>query len=329
MTKDDVLALLWGQDDFVSGQMLAARLGVSRAAVWKAVEQLRAQGYPIRSLPNRGYRLSGDCDVLSAAGIAKYLRRAGLSVETRDCVTSTNALVRALAEQGAPEGTALIAARQTAGRGRRGREFFSPPGTGLYLSLLLRPRAAFSRVTALTAMAAAATAEAVEALSGRAVQIKWVNDLLMDGRKICGILTEAGVDWESGEVTWAVVGVGIDLRTPEGGFPPELRDVAGAAFDGLDVPDLRCRLAAAVLDGLMDGYGRLGDRRIWQDYCRRCVVPGRAVRILLPGREPVPAQALAVNEDFSLSVRLSDGTEQRLSAGEVSLRLDEKNGGSC
>ena len=322
MTKDDVLTLLWeAPGRYLSGQELAGRLGVSRAAVWKAVEQLRDEGHRIESAPRRGYLLSPEGDALSAAGVRRYLRHTGLSVTVEPQVTSTNAILKALAEQGAPEGTALVAASQTEGRGRRGRSFFSPEDTGLYLSLLLRPKSDGFAPAAVTAMAAVAAAEAIEDLSGRPTGIKWVNDVLMEGKKVCGILTEAGMDWESGEVNYAVVGLGFNLFTPPGGFPGELHAVAGAAFDGLSVPSLRCRLAAAVLDGLLDGYARLGDHRCWEAYRARSVAPGRPVRILLPGREPEPATALDVEEDFSLSVRLTDGTVKRLSAGEISIRL--------
>lgn len=319
MTKDDVLPLLWesgGQS--LSGQEIARRLGVSRTAVWKAVEQLRREGYRIESATNRGYRLSPESDGLSPAGIERYLRHRELRLRTEECVTSTNTVLKELAAGGEAEGLALIAGRQTGGRGRRGRSFYSPADTGLYLSLLLRPRMGAEQSAMLTAVAAVAVAEAVESLSGRPAQIKWVNDVLIDGEKICGILTEAGVDWESGAVDYAVIGVGVNLRTPEGGFPEELRGAAGAVFDGRGIPDLRCRLAAAVLDGLMDGYEHPGE--CFEAYRARCVVPGKEIRILRPGQEPVRALALDVDEEFALLVRYEDGTIGRLQAGEVSVR---------
>lgn len=319
MTKDDVLSLL--SENSLSGQEIAKKLGVSRAAVWKAVEQLRREGYRIESATNRGYRLAPDSDGLSAAGIERYLRHRELRVRTEECVPSTNTLVKELAAAGEAEGFALVAGRQTAGRGRRGRSFYSPADTGLYLSLLLRPRMSAEQSAGLTAMAAVAVAEAVERLSGRKAQIKWVNDVLLDGKKICGILTEAGVDWESGEVDYAVVGVGINLRTPEGGFPRELPE-AGAAFDGCAVPDLRCRLAAAVLDGLMDGRERPGE--CLEAYRARCIVPGREIAVLRPGQEPLRALALEVDEGFALRVRYEDGSEGRLQAGEVSIRTGKE-----
>ena len=319
MTKDAVLELL-RTDGSVSGQEIAARLGVSRTAVWKAVEQLRGEGYQIESASNRGYRLAEGGDVLTAAGIAKYLRHKELRVQVEPCVTSTNAMLKAMAEEGAPAGTALVACRQTAGRGRRGRSFYSPQDSGLYLSLLLRPKTDARHATALTALAAVAAAAAIESVSGREARIKWVNDVFVDGKKVCGILTEAGVDWESGTVQYAVVGVGINVRAPEGGFPAELEEIAGAVFDGESAPEARCRLAAAVLDALMDGCD--APEACYEEYRKRSLVIGRHVRVLLPEREPEEAFAVDIERDFALLVRTEDGSTRRLAAGEVSIRPD-------
>ena len=201
MLKEQVLGFLWkAQDDYISGAELARRLGVSRTAVWKAMGQLRAQGYLIESVTNKGYRLSPCSDVLSAAGVEKYLKTQSLSIRVVDEVDSTNSVLKRMAAEGAPQGSVLIAERQSAGRGRMGRSFYSPPGTGLYMSLLLRPCMEAQRATLVTTSAAVAVAEAIERLAGEAAQIKWVNDVLFHGRKVCGILTEAGMDFESGMI---------------------------------------------------------------------------------------------------------------------------------
>ena len=186
--------------------------------------------------------------------------------------------------------------------------------------MLLRPGTEAGKSAALTAMAAVAAAEAIESLSGKPTQIKWVNDILMDGKKVCGILTEAAVNWESGAVNYAVIGIGINIHTPQDDFPPELRDVAGAAFGAQHVPELRCRLAAAVLDGLMDGYSHPGDRLCYEAYRQRSAVLGKPVHILVPGRAPVAAQAVDLDEEFALIVRYEDGRIGRLNSGEVSVR---------
>ena len=322
MTKEHILQILREHPDtFISGAFLAERLQLSRTAVWKAICRLKAEGYEIEAVTNQGYRLLPGSDVLSAEGIYRYLRHQEIRPQVFPVLTSTNTVLKTLAAEDAPAGTAILAAEQTAGRGRLGRSFYSPSASGLYLSLLLRPDLAPADAPRLTSCAAVAVAEAVGELSGRDTGIKWVNDVYMNGKKICGILTEAGLDLESGRVSYVVVGIGINLRTPEGGFPEEIRQVAGAAFDGLTVPDLRSRLAALVLDKLTDYAANPFSDELFEAYAKRSFVPGRKIMILAPGKEPVPAEALCLNRDYSLQVRLPDGSRQALTSGEVSIRV--------
>jgi len=321
MIREELLRILWEHADrSVSGAELARRLSVSRAAVWKAVEQLRAEGYLIESSTRVGYRLSSQSDVLSTEGVARHLRSKTLRTEVCASLPSTNTALKARAAEGAGEGLVLIAGRQTGGRGRMGRSFYSPPGTGLYLSVLLRPDLPAAEATALTACAAVAVAESIESLSGRPAQIKWVNDVLIDGKKVCGILTEASLDCESGTLSYAVVGIGVNALVPAGGFPEELSGVAGAVFDAPTLPELRCRLAAEILDRLMGHYAHLSDKSFFSAYKARSIVLGRGVDILSPGREPEAAEVLELGEDFSLLVRTEDGVLRRLNSGEVSIR---------
>lgn len=321
MLKDQVLDCLWqARDEYISGAELAGRLGVSRTAVWKAMGQLRSQGYLIESVTNKGYRLSSRSDVLSAAGVKKYLKDQSLSLQVVDTVDSTNAALKRMAAEGAPQGSVLIANEQSAGRGRMGRSFYSPPGTGIYMSLLLRPRTDAQRATLVTASAAVAVAEAIEQLAGEPARIKWVNDVLFHGRKVCGILTEASMDFETGMIDYVVLGIGVNTAVPAEGFPPELQGIAGAAFGAQQVPELRCRLAAEILDRFMGYYACLGSRACYEAYKSRSVVLGKDVQLISPGREPLSAQVLDIDEDFSLVVRTADGWLQRVNAGEISLR---------
>ena len=260
-------------------------------------------------------------DRLSAEGIRRYLTRSDLRVRFEPVISSTNTVLKQMAREGAPEGLALAAGEQTAGRGRLGRSFYSPSGSGLYLSLLLRPSLEASEAPQLTACAAVAAAEALESLSGARIGIKWVNDLLLGGRKVCGILTEAGTDPVSGRLSYAVVGIGINTRVPAGDFPEEIRDVAGAVFGDTPLPDLRNRLAAGVLDRLIAYAARPGAPEVFDAYRRRSLVLGKPVRILAPGRDPVPAVALDLGPDYSLRVRLQDGSVRVLDSGEISVRL--------
>jgi BirA family biotin operon repressor/biotin-[acetyl-CoA-carboxylase] ligase len=329
MTKDSVLDLLWANADrSVSGAEIAQALSLSRTAVWKAVEQLRREGYVIDSAPRRGYRLRSESDVLSAEGIRKYLKSPGLRLEYFEEIDSTNTALKARANAGAAEGLTLVAGRQTAGRGRMGRSFFSPEGSGVYLSLLLRPGLPAAEATRIPACAAVAAAETVEALSGRAAQIKWVNDVLVDGKKVCGILTEASLDCESGLMNHVIVGVGVNALEPEGGFPGELRDVAGAVFSRRSLPELRCRLAAGILDRLWTLCRALPDGDPYEQYRARSLVLGKLVELLSPGADPIPARVLALERDYALLVELPDGTRRRVQTGEVRVRPRKDGSGA-
>ena len=321
MTKDRVLdSLRRSGGSYVSGGALSAELSLSRTAVWKAVEQLRAEGFVIESAPKKGYRLLSGGDALTESGVRAYLRRRDLDLRVYKSISSTNTVLKQLAESGAAEGTVLLAEEQTAGRGRMSRSFFSPPRSGLYMSLLLRPHMSAQLSTRITACAAVAVAEAIEELTGCRAEIKWVNDVLVDGKKVCGILTEGSIDCESGLMHYAIVGIGINIRPPEGDFPAELRQIAGALPAAPDGEDLRCRLAAAVLDRLMDLYEQLPEGDCYEAYKSRSCLIGRQINILPLEGEPVPATAIDVEPDFSLRVRLADGTETCLSSGEVSVR---------
>jgi BirA family biotin operon repressor/biotin-[acetyl-CoA-carboxylase] ligase len=175
--------------------------------------------------------------------------------------------------------------------------------------------------TRLTACAAVAVAEAIEALSGREAQIKWVNDIFVGGRKVCGILTEASVDCESGMMHYVIIGIGVNTHVPAGDFPEELRDIAGAAFGSGPVPELRCRLAAGILDRIMDYSPGPAAPAVFEGYKKRSLVLGKHIDILSPGREPESAVALELAEDYALIARMPDGSLRRLSSGEVSVKV--------
>lgn len=322
MTKIDVLTeLLKNTDEFLSGAELAKRLSLSRTAVWKAVEQLKADGYKIESVTRRGYRLMSESDVLSEAGVRKYLTDERLNPVVYDTISSTNTVLKSMAAEGAAEGLCLIAGEQTAGRGRMGRSFYSPSGSGVYMSLLLRPQMSASDATRITATAAVAAAETVEEIAGVKADIKWVNDIYVGGRKVCGILTEAGMDFESGLVSYVIVGIGINTRIPEGDFPEEIRGIAGALTGNGGIPEFRCRIAAGVLDRLMREYDRLGSVECYEKYRSRSLITGKDINILSPGREPIAARAVDIDRDFALIAELSDGSIKKISSGEVSIRL--------
>lgn len=306
---------------FLSGEEIAKRLGVSRNAVWKAIKSLQADGYPIEAVPNRGYCLAAQSDVLSESGVRRYLagEAQSLDLHVYDAVSSTNLVLRELAGKGAPEGTVVIAARQTGGRGRKGRSFFSPEGTGVYVSLLLKPKIAPDAATLITTTAAVAVCGAVEALSDRKAEIKWVNDVFVDKKKICGILTEGSFDMESGQFEYAVLGTGINVYTPKDGFPEEIRAVAGSVFPA-PVPDAKNRMIAEYLNHFLPLYRNLGGEETISEYRRRSFVIGKNVTVL-SGEKSTPARAVDVDGQCRLIVEYGDGTRAALSSGEISIRI--------
>ena len=323
MTVQDHLRTLLESNKsiFLSGEEIARRLGVSRNAVWKAIKALQAGGYPIQAVPNRGYCLAASSDVLSESGIRQYLTGAAQSLDLRvfDSVDSTNLVLRSLANEGATEGTVVIAAEQTGGRGRKGRSFYSPQGTGVYISLLLKPRIAPDDATLITTTAAVAVSEAVEALSGEPAAIKWVNDVFLRGKKVCGILTEGSFDMESGQFEYAILGAGINVYEPDGGFPAEIREIAGSVLVS-PAPDAKNRVIAEYLNRFLPLYRELGSAATNAEYRRRSFVLGQMVNVLV-GDRATPARAIDIDERCRLLVEYENGRRETLSSGEISVRV--------
>lgn len=324
-TKEKLLALLEdSKGTFFSGEEIARTLQVSRAAVWKAVNALREDGYTIDAATNKGYRLSPDSDILSPQGIRRFLKPEyrDLDLTVLPTVPSTNALVREKANQGCPEGCVIVACEQTAGRGRYGRQFFSPVDSGVYLSLLLRPTAySPQQATCLTAAAAAAMCQAIEAVTGQQSGIKWVNDIFLHGKKVCGILTEAAVGLETGTLNYMVLGAGVNLYPPAEGFPEEIQSIAGSVLER-SCPEAKNRLVGEFLNRFWDFYAHPECRAYLEDYRARSLAIGRNVTVLSAGKA-VSAYAYGIDDDFRLLVRYENGDTEALSYGEIRIQLAE------
>ncbi len=318
--KSEVLHIL-GENTpgSVSGEVLAETLGCTRAAVWKAVDALRKDGYTIEAVTNRGYRLVSSSTKLTEEGILSRLQKKDVRILVLDETTSTNTEAKVLAEQGAVHGSAVLARRQTTGRGRRGRSFFSPKG-GLYLSVILRPEMSVRDAQFLTTAAAVAVCIAIEEVCHVRTDIKWINDLYRNGRKICGILTEAGTDFESGEIRYAVVGIGVNLWIAPEELPPELSSVVGCVADGEEqaLTIDRNLLAARIIDHLLS---EAATGRLSPVYKERNIIPGHTIEIR-DGEKKRSAFALSIEDDGRLLVREEDGSLSRLSYGDVSIRLE-------
>ena len=334
--KQNLLELLsrQAQEDLpaFSGEELAARFSVTRAAVWKAVQALREEGYQIEGRRNLGYRLVNAHDFVSAPLIGRFLTpesKAFYRIECFETVSSTNTLLKARAAEGAPAGTVLIAEMQTAGRGRLGRSFYSPKGSGIYLSVLLRPDLPAANAVQLTAAAAAAGALALESafpgLPEGSVRIKWVNDLFLDAHKICGILTEGMLSMESGKLEYAIVGIGFNLKAPEGGWPDELKGIAGGLPDGIAGNDSRVKVVSEFLNVFLELTKDLSAQRFLPEYSKRQLVAGQYVEVLRSGAASAaastPAPALAAASGAAAASDSADstaGTSSSADSGPVS-----------
>lgn len=319
-TKEKLLVLLEREPGtYISGEKLADEIGVSRNAVWKAARALRNEGYLIDAGTNRGYSLRFGSDRLSPTGIFKHLKHENdLSISVRRTVDSTNTWVRQRAQEGAAEGTVVVAEGQTAGRGRRGRAFFSPEGSGIYLSLLLRPSIDPSQAHLLTCAAAVAVARAIERTSDQSASIKWVNDVYCNERKVAGILTEGAYGLEDACFEYAVVGIGINVREPKTGWPKDIAERAGAIITRRDRAAVRCRLAAAVLDEFWELYTALPDDTFAADYRNRCFLLGKTLTATA-GRRTLRGRAVDIDDKYRLILEKDDGSLHALSFGDVSV----------
>lgn len=317
--KDRVLAALLSSEEEISGEVLAEKLGVSRNAVWKAVEQLREEGHGIEAAPHRGYFLPEGRAMITEAEIRRHLTQSvlGSGIELHDCIDSTNTRAKMLAAQGAPHGTLVCARAQTGGRGRLGRRFHSPEGTGIYMSLILRPQMPAERAVMLTSMAAVAVARAIERLADVEVQIKWVNDLFIAGKKVCGILCEAGMDFQTGRLDYAVVGVGVNTARME--FPEEIADIATSVGNACGREISQSRLIAEICNCMEELGGQLETAEFMRESRARSNVIGRSVWVIR-GEERYAARAVDIDDQGGLVVETEQG-RQVIRSGEVSIRL--------
>lgn len=310
----------------VSGGELSRRLGLSRSAIWKAVDALRRDGYDIDAAPGRGYQLRAAPDLLTETEVRRALgpvRVVGSAITCLDETGSTNSDCKRLAAQGAPDGSVVVANCQTAGRGRMNRNFQSPKDKGIYLSALLYPNLPPESLPPLTSLAGVSVCAAVERVCGVRPGLKWPNDPVLNNKKICGILTELSMEGESGRVAYVITGIGVNVGQTPDDFSPEVAAMATSLSWELGQPVSRARLAAAIIEELDKAYGALC-RRDLSEYlaaCRRdCVTVGKRVQLLSPDGRREEADAVGLDDGFGLIVRDASGAERVIRAGEVSVR---------
>lgn len=321
MMKEELLSLLRERNEYVSGQELCRHFGVSRTAIWKAVNRLKEAGYEIEAVPNKGYRVLSCPDSVAAVEVSSLMETdvIGRDVRYMETIDSTNLYARRLGEDGAAEGVLVVADEQTAGKGRSGRHWTTPPGSAIAMSVLLRPRIAPERISMVTLVMGLAVAKAVRELYGLDALIKWPNDVVVNGKKICGILTEMSAELMA--VNYIVIGVGINSNMKE--FPEEIRTTATSIALELGRDVSRARLIAEVMkhfETLYRSFLETSDLSgIMSDYNTILVNIGRRVRVLEPGNE-YSAKALGIDRNGRLLVRTDEGTVRDVYAGEVSVR---------
>lgn len=308
----------------ISGGMLAKKLGVSRAAIWKAISSLRDEGMNITSVTGGGYCLTNDDDTINEQSIhaLRKTKVIGSSLIVLPEITSTNTILKNEYSH-KDEGFTVISTRQTAGKGRMGRSFTSPDG-GVYTSILLKPNMPLENLSFLTILAAVAACITIENCTDLKPQIKWVNDVLFDKKKLCGILTEASIEGETGNIDYVVVGIGINVRTDISKMPKELQNIAGSISDFCENPPRRAEIAATLLNVFEECYNILcsedGEDKILKLYDDRLCCKNETVEVYTAS-EHYNAICKGVNSAGNLIVQKEDGTLTILQAGEIRIKV--------
>lgn len=320
MTTDSKIlsALREADETGLGAAALAARVGENAATINQRVSELCRLGYEIESTPHFGYRLLSVPDVLHADDLWSRLRQPrviGRDIRVFQETSSTNDIVEKLARDGVGEGVVVFAESQSKGRGRLGRKWISPKGRGLWFSVLLRPQLPPVSVTQLTIAAATAVARAIRKQTGLLPEIKWPNDILIDGRKVAGILTELAAELD--RVRYVIIGIGVDVNVPE--FPAELADAATSLTAVAGRHFVRAEIAAAILEELEADYARIARgafASLAEEWEQQCVTVGRRVKIHI-GDRTLTGRAESLDSDGALLLRTDHGRLERIIGGDV------------
>ena len=319
--KEEILRLLRSADGYISGQELCNRFGVSRTAVWKAINQLKEAGYEIEAQQNKGYRLKAAPDLMTEAEIKSLMHTDWVAKEVLyfDTIDSTNTKAQELAEKGYPSGTLVVADKQESGKGRRGRSWVSPSGTGIFMTLMIKPDINPNNASMLTLVAALAVAKAITSVTGEEAMIKWPNDIVVNGKKVCGILTEMNAQFDY--INNIVVGIGINVHNES--FPEEISQMASSLM--IEAGGKRFHRAQIIAETMSyfeqyyDTFLQTQDlSALVREYDELLVNMNKAVRVLDP-KEPFDGKAMGITPKGELIV---DTWESRklVSSGEVSVR---------
>lgn len=321
--KENIISILESNKGlFISGEKLANDLNVSRAAVWKVIKSLKNEGYDILSVSNKGYALSKETDILSSKiikdNMPKY--RDKFNFVIYKTVESTNIVARGMAMNGADSGTVVIAEEQTSGYGRNGKSFFSPYGTGIYMSIILnlKKEKKIFNSSFITTAAAMAVSKSIEEISNENTQIKWVNDVFINGKKVCGILTEGAFSFEDGKLDYAVIGIGINVNFPKNGFPEEINNIAVSINKMQNNKDIRNILIAKILERMYEYY--FNNVAFYDEYKKRSFLIGKKVSLNIDNEEHI-VKVLDIDKTFALVAEFQDGKIDRIVSGSVNHRV--------
>lgn len=301
----------------ISGQELADYLSVSRAAIWKAIRSLKEEGYQIEATTNKGYLLLDHNDIVSGEGIKTFLlpEYQNNPIIVYKQIDSTNLQGKKIAATGAANGTVILAEEQTQGRGRLGRSFFSPSQTGIYMSIILKPQKSLNDFLLITVAAAVGVCRAIKKLTHKEPKIKWVNDIFLEGKKICGILTEAVSNFEIGTIESVILGIGLNVKTSENQFPDELREIAGSLFpEGIT----RNQIAAEIINEIMNLSENLEDTSLIEEYKEYSLVLGKIISYK-KNEALFTAKAIDINNQGNLIVENDKGEISVIQSGEVTI----------
>jgi len=323
-TKDRILAMLTSKKgEFVSGEQVSEELGISRTAVWKHILKLKEEGHNIQSVNKLGYRLVNSGDIYDRSTIVSKLNTEilGKSLYFFDTIDSTNDELKRMAADGACEGTVVVSACQTGGKGRRGRHWQSDADVGIYMSVLLRPELSPENVQSITLLASSAVCKALDKYVPNKLGIKWPNDILINNKKVCGILTE--MTSEPDKVQAIILGIGLNVWNKEEDFRDGLAETATSLSLNTDKELSRSLLVADILHELEDlylGFAEKGDTSSFMDIWRSfSITIGRDI-IIYQGDNKWQAKALDVLDDGRLLVETPDGQRRTILSGEISIR---------
>ncbi|WP_066721179.1 biotin--[acetyl-CoA-carboxylase] ligase [Clostridium sp. Marseille-P299] len=324
--KKDVLKYLeQNRGEFISGAELASTLDVSRTAIWKSIKSLEADGHMILATTNKGYCLSEGNDILSEEGIRLNLKKEykEIPIQIDKITTSTNQVAKLAAVNGVRHGSVFIADKQTMGKGRLGRSFLSLDGSGIYMSVVLKPNTSASDAIYITTAASVAVFRAIKKITNKEVKIKWVNDLYYEDKKVCGILTEAVTDLETGMINSIILGIGINYNVDHSKVPMELQEVAGALYHGTTENTTRNQLIAEILNQVFELCMNAKDRSFIREYKEHSMILGSNIWII-SGNQKEKAKAIDIDDNGGLIVELMDHSKKTLNSGEVSIRKREE-----